>query len=270
MSESKPARTVEISIEIDAPLEAVWKALSEAEELTRWFPLEARVTPGAGGSVWLSWGAPWEGEAKIEVWEPYRHLRTVEPPPQPDSIPVVVDYYLEAHGGKTVLRLVHSFGTGADWEQEYYDSTSRGWGFMLANLRHYLERHPGTPRRVAWPRLRLALSPEETWQRLMSSEGLLRHGSLDAVQPGSRYAIEAATGDRFEGEVRFFDPHRGFCATVENKEDALLWLHLEKLQQEYEIWLWLSAYGWPQSEVNAFRERWVDTLRQLFPEGRVP
>lgn len=270
MSERKPARTVDISVEIEAPLEAVWKALSEAEELTRWFPLEARVTPGAGGSVWMSWGPPWEGEAKIEVWEPNRRLRTAQPAPQPDTIPVVVDYFLEVRGGKTLLRLVHSFGTGAEWEEEYYESTSRGWRFMLANLRHYLERHPGTPRRVAWPRLRLALSPEETWKRLMSPEGLLRRGTLDTARPGSRYAIEAATGDRFEGEVRFLEPPRAFCGTVENLRDSLLLLHLEKLQQEYEIWLWLSAYGWPQSEVDAFRDRWMKTLQQLFPEGQIP
>jgi len=270
MTERKPARRVEIAVEIDAPLEAVWKALTESEELTRWFPFEARVTPGAGGSVWMSWGEPWIGEAKIDLWQPNRHLRTLEPPPKPDSIPVAVDYYLESRGGKTLLRLVHSFGTGADWEEEYYDSTSRGWRFMLANLRHYLERHPGTPRQVAWPRLRLALAGEATWQRLMSARGLLRQGSLDNARTGSHYAIEAATGDRFEGEVCFFDPPRSFCATVENLNDALLWLHIEKLGQEYEIWFWLSAYDLPPAEVRAFRDRWVDALQQLFPEGRIP
>jgi uncharacterized protein YndB with AHSA1/START domain len=272
MKETKPARRVEIAVEIDAPLAAVWKALTEAAELTRWFPLEARVTAGAGGSVWMSWGEPWVGEGKIEVWEPNHHLRTVEPPPKPESLPIAVDYHLESRGGKTLLRLVHSFGTGADWEDEYYDSTSRGWRFTLANLRHSLERHPGTPRPVAWPRLRLALAAEETWRRLMSSEGLLRHGTLDTARPGSRYAIGTVTGDRFEGEVRFFDPPRSFCATVENLNDSLLWLYLEKVGQEYEIWLWLwlSAYGLPQSELDAFRDRWVSALQQLFPEGRIP
>ena len=44
-------RTVEREIEIDAPLAAVWRAHTDAEEVTRWFPLHARVSPGAGGSV---------------------------------------------------------------------------------------------------------------------------------------------------------------------------------------------------------------------------
>jgi uncharacterized protein YndB with AHSA1/START domain len=68
----KPAQRVELSVELDAPLEAVWKALTDGEELSLWFPLPARVTPGAGGSVWMSWGPLWEGEAKIEIREPNR------------------------------------------------------------------------------------------------------------------------------------------------------------------------------------------------------
>ena len=74
--QDQETRAVEREIEIDAPLAAVWKALTDAEELTRWFPLNAGVTPGVGGSVWMSW-TDTEGEgAPIEVWEPERHLRT--------------------------------------------------------------------------------------------------------------------------------------------------------------------------------------------------
>jgi uncharacterized protein YndB with AHSA1/START domain len=44
--QKKPqGRTVETEMAIDAPLEAVWKALTEAGELTRWFPVEARSSP---------------------------------------------------------------------------------------------------------------------------------------------------------------------------------------------------------------------------------
>ena len=255
----KPARKVEASIEIDAPLEAVWKALTEGEELARWFPLSARVKPGRGGSIWMSWGTPWEGEAKIEIWEPNRRLRLLEPPPKPDSIPVALDYTLEARGGKTVLRLVHTFGTGADWEEEYFDSTSRGWRFMFANLRHYLERHAGTPRQVAWPRWRVSGDAEEIWKKLV--------GSMNSAAPGSRFHFEAAGGESFEGTVNFFVPPRSLCATVENLNDALLWLHLEKSEAGFEIWLWLSVYGMPPAEAKSLEARWQAQLQRLFPEG---
>jgi uncharacterized protein YndB with AHSA1/START domain len=58
----------------------VWRALTEAEELTRHFPLEARVTPGVGGSIWISWGGAWNGELRIEIWDPPSRLRLTEAP----------------------------------------------------------------------------------------------------------------------------------------------------------------------------------------------
>ncbi len=264
----KPARTIELSVEVDAPVEAVWKALTDGEELTRWFPLDARVVPGTGGSVWMSWGAPWEGEARIDVWEPDKHLRIVEPPPQPGSIPVVLDYFLESRGNRTVLRLVHSFGTGSDWEEEYYDSTSRGWLFMFANLKHYLERHRGSPRQVAWPRWRVAGSAEEIWARLVGLDGFGFPAKLNGTDGG--YSVATAGGERLRGVVRFHQPPRSLCVTAANLNDALLLLHLEKGQQGYEIWIWLSAYGLPPTEVEAFRNRWQQQLQQLFPEGTQP
>ena len=55
MSEKAAAvRSVEQVIEINAPIEAVWKALNDPVELVRWFPLEAGVN--ADGSIWMSWG----------------------------------------------------------------------------------------------------------------------------------------------------------------------------------------------------------------------
>jgi len=38
-------RAIDLSIVIDAPVEVVWEAISSAEELVRWFPLEAELEP---------------------------------------------------------------------------------------------------------------------------------------------------------------------------------------------------------------------------------
>ena len=54
--EPKKERRLEKEIEIAVPIEEVWKALTDANELARWFPLEARVTPGLGGNIFVSWG----------------------------------------------------------------------------------------------------------------------------------------------------------------------------------------------------------------------
>ncbi len=68
-----------MSLEIEAPPEAVWKALTDAKELVRWFPLKAEVEPRVGGRYWLSWEGEFEGDSRIEIFEPERHLRTTWP-----------------------------------------------------------------------------------------------------------------------------------------------------------------------------------------------
>jgi uncharacterized protein YndB with AHSA1/START domain len=48
-------RDLEVSVGLQATPAEIWKVISEGEELQRWFPLEARVEPGVGGKVWVSW-----------------------------------------------------------------------------------------------------------------------------------------------------------------------------------------------------------------------
>ena len=80
----------------------------------------------------MSWGGGMDIDHRIEIWEPNKRVRSVNPArPQ-----VAVEYHLEGEGGETVLRLVQSgFGEGADFDAEY-DDTSRGWEIFLRNLRH--------------------------------------------------------------------------------------------------------------------------------------
>jgi uncharacterized protein YndB with AHSA1/START domain len=76
----RPA-TIEKQIEVNAPLDAVWKALTDSAELARWFPLEAKVKPGVRGALTLSWGPECEGTARISVWEPEKNFQWQEPAP---------------------------------------------------------------------------------------------------------------------------------------------------------------------------------------------
>ena len=256
---------IEVSVEIDAPVEAVWKALTEAEELANWFPLEARVTPGKGGSIWLSWGGGTAGEAPIEVWEPNRHFQWVEG--KSTDHPVAVDFYLETRGGKTVLRLVDSgFSLGDSWK-DYYNAKRCGWDFELRSLRHYLEHHRGTRRQAVWARQKIGVTREEGWRRLLGPEGLAQEGSLEGLKAGDRYAITAATGDRFEGVVHTFFPQWQFGGAVENMNDSLLRAELEPGSgTTITAYVWLSAWGLPGAEVEAFHRRWQEQLANLLPK----
>ena len=68
MEREQKTRSHETLIEINAPPDVVWKAIAEAEGITRWFVPFARVEPGVGGTIWLSWGEGIEGTETIEVW----------------------------------------------------------------------------------------------------------------------------------------------------------------------------------------------------------
>ena len=135
----RETRSIDMTVEIEAPGEAVWEAISNAEGLMRWFPPHAEVEPGVGGSVTISWGEGAEGTAPITVWEEGKRLQWVEGPP--GAVQPAVDFVIESTaGGKTVLRLVHSgFDAGADWD-EYYDAVTAGWTYFLWNLQVYLEK----------------------------------------------------------------------------------------------------------------------------------
>src|SRR5262245_26016559 len=77
----------ETRVEIDAQVDEVWKALTEAKEIARWFAPNMTVQPGAGGSVTADWGSGLLWKNAIEVWEPNRHLRLVETRDQFISVP---------------------------------------------------------------------------------------------------------------------------------------------------------------------------------------
>ena len=63
----KGTRTQQHEIVIDAPIEAVWKAISDGEELTRWFVEEATVEPGVGGTITISWGGDEKAQGRIDA-----------------------------------------------------------------------------------------------------------------------------------------------------------------------------------------------------------
>jgi uncharacterized protein YndB with AHSA1/START domain len=264
MSEATPKREerrIEKQIEIAASPEEVWKAFTTPEGLKRWFPLEASVNPGAGGEITLSWGPGWEASAKIEAWEPGRRLSWVG---SGTGQPLKVECTIETRGGKTIVTLVQSsFATGADWENEFYDSTNYGWGFMLINLRHYLERFAGNDRGVAWPRLEVEIPRPRIYEMLAAPGALFAGGAPSESSEGKSYALKAATGEEWSGRVEFVKPPRGFCVTVKELNDALLWLTIEGAGPRHDAQLWFSTYQLPADRVRALESTWAEQLKRI-------
>ena len=250
-------RDVTREIVIAAPVDAVWKALTDAEELTRWFPPVARVEPGIGGSVVRVWQSGETIEDRIEQWEPNSHLRTVGLTSAWKGI--TTDYHLTTAGGSTVLRVVSSgFSADADWDS-LYEAFGGGWDFELRGLRHYLENHRGLPRVIALARATRPSTAAVAWSRLMEAKGWAGPTGLRDVAPGTRYAARPA-GDDISGVVQLWQPPHQFAATVDQFNNAYLRVDTRCLGDTGTPWIWLSAYGVSPESVQRIEQKWQTAL----------
>jgi uncharacterized protein YndB with AHSA1/START domain len=246
MSDEKKV-TAEVTIAADA--DAVWRALSEGEELKRWFPPDARVNPGAGGSIWLSWGEGMDWEAPIEIWEPQRHLRTVDPPPGKAA----VDYFIESKGGETVLRIVQSGFAAETWDDEL-DTLNAGWRTFAETLKHYLERHRGVPRTLAFYRHPVVPLPRsEVFPRMLEALG------VTPVGEGERFR-----GPLFEGVARVVKPPVNFSGPLENYGDGFLMIEIEPGRDRCRPAVWVSLYGDAGREAPELTKRLRNIVDQTF------
>lgn len=247
---------------LPAAAEAVWRAITEPEELKRWFPLDARVTPGAGGRIELAWGPELINVCRVEAWEPGQRLRTnwAEPARAADATPcrpTHVDWTLEARGGTTLLRLVHSgFEHGADWDAEF-DGTRSGWDCMLAMLRHYLQHHAGRARRVVWLRYPVSGTRAAAWQRWCGPGGLFRDGLPGNAAPGTATELVTAAGERLEAvPLRLSPPAELVLALPREGQAVAHVIAHEACFGQPESHLWISTWGTSQAEAEDAARRW--------------
>jgi uncharacterized protein YndB with AHSA1/START domain len=240
-------RSAEGRIEVRAPVERVWRALTEASELERWFPLESRVeSPGEGGRIYMSWGGEYAGWSEIEAWDAPRHLRTSWGWSEGEA--QVTDYWLEGDGETTRVRVVTSgFPADATWD-DLVEGTRLGWLFELRQLKHYLERHADEDRRAAYIRRRVSLERSEAWRRL--TDGLdVDHLAAEVVDRSPPWQLAAVAGEPADGLIRLtIDPTH----------------HDPSLR---DVTVWLCAWGDARAGVEEAAAHWRAELARLFPEG---
>jgi uncharacterized protein YndB with AHSA1/START domain len=233
-SEDQVSREVVTETFIKATTDEVWEALTNARELTRWFPIDARVEPGLGGSIWISWGEGASGQAPITAWEPGRRFGWTE---TRGPIKLAIDFHIEAREGGTGVRLVQSgFGDGPEWDDEFHMVTG-GWAYFITNLTWYLEHHSGVSRDVVGLRDKVNLSVADTFSRLVALTE-----DLDAV----RFLHSPATGQA------------GF--TIASLNHAILFIEIEPGKDSCRGGFWLSTYGLGD-QFEGIKTRFTDAYR---------
>lgn len=257
-------RTAELEFEINAKVEDVWAAITEAEHLASWFPMTARVEPGKGGTMFMAWGDEFQGSCTIEVWEPGHHLRTTfMEGAEGEPMRTHVDYFLEGKGGVTTLRLVHSgFGEGAKWDT-LYDGVSRGWAAELRSLKHYMEHHFGERRGVAWAVVPFEKKESEMWSLLMGAR-CLGIGSVDSLGAGDRFHADGPALGSINGTVLLAVKPGVLVGTIDELNNAFFRVELERCSgPEPAVWFWVSAYGASGAEAKEMTARINGVLTKL-------
>jgi uncharacterized protein YndB with AHSA1/START domain len=143
------ADSIEREILIEAPVDVVWRVVTEPEHLTRWFSDAVEIDPRPGGEGTLTFGLP-------EITQPVAvaiQIESIEPQHKfsfrwvHDSADrrlansMLVDFMLTAEGEKTRLRVVESGLHAMQWSEEakaqYFDEHSEGWDGHLSRLREH-------------------------------------------------------------------------------------------------------------------------------------
>jgi uncharacterized protein YndB with AHSA1/START domain len=219
--DQKPTRDIQLSVELDASPEDVFRAVTEGAEVAKWLAPEARSTAPEGDKkarIWISWGEGMSVEQEIEIFDAPRRVRHPSGKNAETKAPLYADWSIEARdGGKATLRLVHSgFSVGADWDDDY-DAHARGWALMLQNLRHYFARHAHEPA-VHLPFMSKVESPRGSlWKALLGKLGFAAPPEV-----GDRFRFTTPQGDVLTGVVDFVAETRDLALVVREYDDALL------------------------------------------------
>jgi uncharacterized protein YndB with AHSA1/START domain len=141
----------ELTVEVPGTPEQVWDAIATAKGISAWM-MTTDMEEREGGAVVFHMGPGASSEGAVTGWDPPRRFEYEEPywaalaEQDPTTVtPLVTEFLVEARsGGTCVVRVVSSaFGTGADWEQEFFDQMAQGWTPMFEHLRLYLTHFPG-------------------------------------------------------------------------------------------------------------------------------
>ena len=189
------ADEVIIEVTLPAPVDTVWQALRDPDELRRWFG-------------WQHDGL--DDEIRFIFDETVDASR--------DHGTLAWDngdrFTLEADGAQTVLRVTRAAPAGGATWDDVYDEVTEGWITFVQQLRFALARHPGQERRTLFLGGRAGREGETALHAMLA---LPRSTST----PGERYETTAVTGETLSGEVWHRSAHQT-GVTVDQYGDGLL------------------------------------------------
>jgi uncharacterized protein YndB with AHSA1/START domain len=130
-------------VDIDAPVQRVWRAFTDSRILERWTTRGATVTPRENGRMLLAFGGA-ESDAHIDVLTVPQRMRLILMPSRgmpPGEAAIVEDFLFEKLSPKaTAIRLLSSGVPSAPVWVTYYLQKRRHWELALTRLKVFLEK----------------------------------------------------------------------------------------------------------------------------------
>ena len=252
---------MELTVDLPGSPEQVWAAIATGNGNSSWF-LPTDIDEREGGTITVHMGDT-SSSGTISGWDPPRRLEYAEPDwaalsghGDAEVTPLVTEFLVEAQSGGTCrLTVVSSaFGTGADWEGEFFASMEEVWLPYFQNLALYLSHFPGQTVTPLVVEQAVPGSIESVWSALKDATG--------AAKVGEDIAVQGLTG-RVE---RLTDPpDPGLIALLDGPLPGMLVLHVwdkgnDEVSANVQGYLFAEdAPAYVEREEPAWR-RWLDGL----------
>jgi uncharacterized protein YndB with AHSA1/START domain len=207
---------LDLTFELPGTPEEVWHAIATTDGISSWF-MPTDLEEREGGTLRFHMGED-SSPGTVTGWDPPRRFAYVEPDwatlagQDPDSVtPLATEFLIQAQSGGTCsVRVVSSaFGTGADWEREFFDDMEQGWTPFFEHLRLYLTHFAGRRAVTFQAAADLPGEATEVLSAMRRALGVEREGQLVPVQ--GRPAVVERIGTQ-NLLLRFTDGVAGYLA----------------------------------------------------------
>lgn len=179
---------LEFSVEVPGTQDQVWRAVATAKGMSAWF-LPTQLEEREGGALHFSMGPEMGSDGQVTGWEPPRRIAYEEDwaslmgKGADELSPMTSEFVVEAlSGGTCIVRVTTSgFGTGADWEAEWWADMGVQWQPYFDNLRLYLEHFADQEATTFEVTATHATDADALWSVLLDAAGIAGQGATFAL-----------------------------------------------------------------------------------------
>jgi uncharacterized protein YndB with AHSA1/START domain len=136
-------RSFAYRVDLEVPVERVWRAFTDSRILARWCAEGATITPKEKGRLHVMFGGDLELDAHIDVLMTPSRIRLILLPtrgmPTQDAV-IVEDFLFERGKAGTTLRMLSSGVPSSPAWVTYYLNKRRYWELALTRLKVFLEK----------------------------------------------------------------------------------------------------------------------------------